>query len=80
MELAGFHLHPEGGIRWRERPTASDVNVPDLICLDGDRPDDAQGSQLTRAEARALLRSAPLTHSQLTKHLRGVGVPSARPQ
>jgi hypothetical protein len=54
----------------RERPTASDMTSPTLTCLDGGRstPD---GPLLTRAEAHALRRSAPLTHSQLWDYLQG---------
>lgn len=59
----------------RERPTASDVKSPTLICLDGGKPSD--GPWLTRAEAHALRRSAPLTHIQLAEHLRGL--PEPRP-
>lgn len=55
----------------RERPTASDVKTPSLTCIDGGRPD-GDGELLTRAEAHALRRSAPLTHAQLTGHLKGV--------
>ncbi len=54
----------------RERPTASD-DQPNLLCLDGTRPA-SDGPLLTRAEAHALRRSAPLTHAQLTQHLEGV--------
>jgi hypothetical protein len=56
----------------RKRPTASDVPPPTLVCLDGGVVDPAS-PQLTRAEAHALRRSAPLTHHQLGAHLRGVG-------
>ena len=55
----------------RERPRASDVKSPSLTCLDGGRSDD-DGKLLTRAEAHALRRSAPLTHAQLNSHLKGV--------
>jgi hypothetical protein len=48
-----------------------------LRCLDGGKPD-VDDQFLTRAEARALLRSAPLTHAQLKEHLRGY--PESRPQ
>lgn len=61
----------EPGIVARERPTESSVVVPMLSCLDGDRPD-SDGALLTRAEARALRRSAPLTHAKLKAHLKGV--------
>jgi hypothetical protein len=43
-----------------------------LSCIDGGKPD-AESPLLTRAEARALLRSAPLTHSQLKACLDGIG-------
>jgi hypothetical protein len=55
----------------RERPTASNVVHPALVCLDGGKPD-ADDPRLTRAEARALRRTAPLTHAQLEKHFSGV--------
>ena len=67
-----------GGFVARQRPDASDLQQPVLICLDGGRPEDG-GPQLTSAEARALRRSAPLTHAQLTQHLEGVADPEARP-
>lgn len=54
----------------RKRPAASD-DQPTLVCLPGDRTDD-DGPLLTRAEARALARSAPLTHAQLKVHLTAV--------
>lgn len=54
----------------RERPTASDVKAPTLALLDGGKPNSYP--QLTRAEAHALRRSAPLTHMRLAEHLRGV--------
>lgn len=53
----------------RKRPRASDVVPPVLICLDGGMPDDAL-APLTPAQARALSRSARLTHEQLMQHLR----------
>jgi hypothetical protein len=43
----------------------------------GDRRHE-DGPRLTRAEARALRRSAPLTHIQLTAHLNAE--PAARPK
>lgn len=55
----------------RERPTASETKTPSLTCLTGGRPD-GDGELLTRAEAHALRRSAPLTHAQLNVHLKGV--------
>lgn len=55
----------------RKRPRASEVNPPALTCLDGGRAD-AEEELLTRAEAHALRRSAPLTHAQLSGHLKGV--------
>ncbi len=54
----------------RERPKASEAR-PVLVCLDGDKPDTA-ARLLTRAEAHALRRAAPLTHVSLSKHLDGV--------
>jgi hypothetical protein len=54
----------------RKRPAASDDVPPLLACLDGDRAD-GRGPLLTRAEARALLRSAPLTHADLRRHFAG---------
>jgi hypothetical protein len=42
-----------------------------LTCLDGGRST-LDGPQLTRAEAHALRRSAPLTHAQLWHHLQGL--------
>ncbi|MEA2156543.1 MAG: hypothetical protein QOE11_2683 [Solirubrobacteraceae bacterium] len=56
----------------RKRPAASDSTPPVLSCIDGGKPD-AESPLLTRAEARALLRSAPLTHSQLKACLDGIG-------
>ena len=53
----------------RKRPTSSSVVPPALICLEGGAPDEAL-SGLTPAEARALNRSARLTHEQLVQHLR----------
>jgi hypothetical protein len=50
----------------RERPKASDV-LPVLVKLDGGKPDPAK-PMLTRAEANALRRSAPLTHARLARH------------
>jgi hypothetical protein len=61
----------------RKRPAASDVDPPVLILLDGGRPA-AMLPALTRAEAQALKRSAPLTHQQLRKHLKGVPDPRLR--
>lgn len=58
----------------RKRPTASN-DQPMLVALDGGRVA-ADGPLLTRAEARALRRSAPLTNSQLKDHLKAVA-PSA---
>jgi hypothetical protein len=60
-----------------KRPTASDVTSPTLICLEGGRstPD---GPLLTRAEAHALRRSAPLTHAQLWEYLQGHPEPPQR--
>jgi hypothetical protein len=53
----------------RKRPSASNVIPPALVILRGGRPDD--DPLLTRAEAAALRRSAPLTHAALAEHLRG---------
>jgi len=39
-----------------------------LTCIDGGRPDGAL-PPLTRSEAKALRRSAPLTHAQLRRKL-----------
>jgi hypothetical protein len=41
------------------------------MCLDGARSE-GDGPLLTRAEAQALRRSAPLTHAKLEEHLRVV--------
>ncbi len=68
-EAPGAAVEP--GTVARERPTASNVARPTLSCLDGDRPD-SDGPLLTRAEANALRRSAPLTHAKLKAHLKGV--------
>jgi hypothetical protein len=54
----------------RKRPRASDVAPPLLACLDGGRPD-TDPPLLTRAQARALRRSAPLTHADLERHFAG---------
>ena len=62
----------------RERPSASDVIPPVLVCLDGGVPDDA-ASRLTPAQARALSRSDRLTHDQLVRHLRPDLAAEARP-
>ena len=56
----------------RKRPKASDVPMPLLICLDGGKPN-GDSHALTPAEARALRRSAPLTHARLKEHLKGAG-------
>jgi hypothetical protein len=61
----------------RKRPIASDVVPPRLILLDGGRPASAHPA-LTRVEADALRRSAPLTHIQLKAHLKGVPDPPLR--
>jgi hypothetical protein len=50
----------------RQRPTASSPTQPSLVCLNGGRPD--ADLLLTRAEAAALRRSAPLTHAALSAH------------
>ena len=60
----------------RERPTASNDQA-NLACLDGDRPD-IDGQLLTRAEAHALCRCAPLAHVQLKEHLKPVSADRPR--
>lgn len=62
----------------RKRLKASDVARPALDCLPGGKFDAGQ-PLLTLAEARALRRSAPLTHAQLKKHLHGVVAPPQQP-
>ncbi len=62
----------------RKRPADSNVAPPELICLDGGRLTGGTVPLLTRAEAEALRRSAPLTHQQLRKHLKGVPAPNLR--
>ena len=57
----------------RKRPTASNAIQPVLLCLDGGRPD--ADLLLTRAEAAALRRSAPLTHAALSEHLKAHHLP-----
>lgn len=61
----------------RKRPTASNETRPLLTGVDGARPT-SDGPLLTRAEARALRRSAPLTHAQLKAHLHAVPAPRLR--
>jgi hypothetical protein len=56
----------------RERPTASDFIPTALICLDGGQPE--ADPPLTRAEAHALRRSAPLTYMQLTEHFKDLPI------
>jgi hypothetical protein len=58
----------------RKRPIASNVEHAGLMCLDGARPE-IDGPLLTRAEAQALRRSAPLTHAKLEEYLRVVRRP-----
>jgi hypothetical protein len=48
-----------------------------LICLPGGLPRGVVPA-LTRAEADALRRSAPLTHQQLRRHLKGIPEPRLR--
>jgi hypothetical protein len=60
----------------RERPTAS-TKQPILVGVHGDRRN-ADGPLLTRAESRALHRSAPLTHSQLETQLSSVAAARLR--
>jgi hypothetical protein len=48
------------------------------MCLDGGRLTGGTVPLLTRAEAEALRRSAPLTHQQLRKHLQGIPEPKLR--
>ena len=62
----------------RKRPNAPDVVAPQLTCLDGGLSPRGAVPALTRAEAEALRRSAPLTHAQLRKHLMGVPEPPLR--
>jgi len=62
----------------RERPTASSVPRSELTAIDGGRPS-TDGPLLTRAQAHALRRSAPLTHVQLKEHLKAVPKPRLRP-
>lgn len=62
----------------RKRPAASDVAAPDLICLDGGGLSAGEAPRLTRTEADALRRSAPLTHQKLRQHLKGVPEPRLR--
>jgi hypothetical protein len=52
-----------------ERPTASDVPRPRLTSLD-DGVRDTDQLRLTRAQAHALRRSAPLTHANLQEHFK----------
>ena len=74
----GFLSAPERGhFVARKRPTASDVIPPTLTCLKGGRSN-SDGPLLTRAEASALRRSAPLTHAQLWEHLQGLPEPPQR--
>ena len=61
----------------RKRPTASDVERPSLTILDGGRSP-TELPLLTRAEARALKRSAPLAHAQLKAHLAPAKEPPLR--
>jgi hypothetical protein len=61
----------------RKRPIASDVVPPVLVCLDGGMAA-SEFPRLTRAQAQALRRSAPLTHLQLSTHLKGVPDPPLR--
>jgi len=58
----------------QERPTASGVS---LTGLDGGILD-AGTTRLTRAQARDLRRSAPLTHAKLEKHFRCLGASEQR--
>ena len=58
----GIHPQPKGASVARKRPTASDVQPPALI-TDRERPP-AAWAALTRAEAHAARRSAPLTPDQ----------------
>lgn len=61
----------------RERPTASSIVPSALTILDGGRSQ-TEGPLLTRAEARAVRRSARLTHARLKEHLKDL--PDRRPQ
>ena len=67
-----------GPIVARKRPTASNVPPSELTVLDGGRPH-TDGSLLTRAQAHALRRSAPLTHIQLREHLKPLPERRLRP-
>lgn len=55
----------------------SDVTPPDLTCFDGGRSD-ADGPLLTRADARALRRSAASTHARFEEHFRAIAAPVLR--
>jgi hypothetical protein len=57
------------------RPAAYDVIPPVLTCHHGGRSD-ADGPLLTRADARALRRSAATTHARLEEHFRALGPPA----
>ncbi|MCA1701368.1 MAG: hypothetical protein LC790_21700 [Actinobacteria bacterium] len=59
----------------RERPTASNVSRPALTGLDGGIRDTGT-VRLTRAEAYALRRSAPLTHARLQEHFKLFSAPN----
>jgi len=48
-----------------------------LVCLDGGKH--AERQSLTPAEARALRRSAPLTHARLVEHFKGASEHQRRP-
>jgi hypothetical protein len=65
-------LHTRKGVFVaRKRPIPSNAESTGLLSLDGERPN-RDGPLLTRAEARALRRSAPVTHARLEELLRAV--------
>ena len=61
----------------QQRPTASDDAPRLLTGLDGGNRE-VDPLRLTRAEAYALRRSAPLTHAKLQEHFKGLA--AARPR
>ena len=66
-----------GPVVAQEQPTASDVSPRALTGLEGGIRDLGR-PHLTRAEARALRRSAPLTHAKLQEHFKGLGAAGPR--
>jgi hypothetical protein len=75
--LAGRFTIERGSLVARTRPTASNDTSPMLACVDGALTI-SDGPLLTRAEAHALRRSAPLTHTQLKAHLQALPAPPLR--